>query len=92
MTTNDSVIYSVVGEIVPVVEPAVVPPPTPDVLGALEDPTLLENYSTHVALLIWQQWMFICLFYVFWLFICVIPYVHTVLTLFLSFFCRSLNR
>lgn len=58
MTTEDFMIDSVVGEIVLIVEPTTVPPPTPDVLGALEDPTLLNIYFTHVASLIWKYGVF----------------------------------
>jgi len=66
VTTDHFVIDSVVGESVPIVDPVVVPsPPTPYVLGALEDATPLESYSTHVASLIWQHEVFICVFYVF---------------------------
>lgn len=54
VTTEHSVIDSVVGETIPAMETATVPrpPPTWDVPRAPKDPTLLANYSTHVASLI----------------------------------------
>lgn len=64
MTTEHFVAYLVVGESVPIVELAA-EPPTPRVPRALEDPTLLKSYSTHVTALIRQQGVFICIFYVF---------------------------
>lgn len=64
---DDSVMDSVVGVTVSMVEPVAVlqPPSTPVVVEALEDQSLLDSYFTHVASLIWWQRVFNCLFYVF---------------------------
>lgn len=79
-----SVTYLVVGESVPVVEPATVPL-TPYVLRALEDPILLESYSTHVASLIWQQGVFIYVFYVFVYLLCYFIHAYCANTVYFFF-------
>lgn len=87
VSIENSMIDSVMSEIVPIVELVVVPqsPATPVVAGAPEDPTMFDNYSTHTASLFWQQRVFLFILCI-WLFICVISYLRIVLTLFLFSF------
>lgn len=87
---DDSVINSIVGGTVPAVELATVQWPrlTPDVPRALEDPTLIDNYSMHGASLIWQQgYLFVYFMYLVLFHTCVLCKHY-----FFLFFCRSTTR
>ena len=91
VTTEDSVINSVVGETIAAVEPAAAADPRCSYSWISKGPHSVGQIFHVCGIIDLVVGVFICFLYI-WLFICVIPYVCTMLTLFLFFFYKSVSR